>query len=141
MAEELRSVEMHRAYRDAQDRFDSFVLGALLAAAGYLAQSNPYAPLGRNPETLFFASLASLVVAIYFGFRRVEYVIVGYRINSQLLHAYEHRRPRGVQAARSVLDRIVKPKAKGAYVARNFAMLFAIALYMAARLWQAYLPH
>ena len=84
-----RSFEMHRSFREAQDRFDNFILAALLAVCAYLGQSNPYAPIGLNTETIYFLSLASFILSAIFGFKRIEYAIVLYRLNHQLLYAHE----------------------------------------------------
>ncbi len=86
-----RNFEMYRSYSEAQDRFDNFVLAGLLAVCAYLGQGNPYAPIGLNTETVYLLSLASFVLSALFGFKRIEYMIVGYRLNYQLLDAREKK--------------------------------------------------
>lgn len=132
-----QSFEMHRYFREANDRFDSFVLAALLAICAYLGQSNPYAPFGVNSETIFFLSLASFVSSAFFGFKRIEYVIVGYRLNHELLDA---RDKRNVARANDVISALeeVKVKAERFYTLRNVSMFVGLGFYVTAKYWVVY---
>ena len=133
-----RSFEMHRSFRDAQDRFDNFVLGALLAVCAYLGQSNPYAPFGLNAETIYFLSLASFVLSAFFGFKRIEYVIVVYRLNHQLLDAREKQNHNLASDVSSALEEI-KSKVLRFYKLRNALMFIGFGFYIAAKYWAVYL--
>lgn len=42
----IQSGELHEIYIDASSKSDHFLLGAIVAAYAYLAQSNPYALIG-----------------------------------------------------------------------------------------------
>ena len=132
-----RSFEMHRSYSEAQDRFDNFVLAGLLAVCAYLGQSNPYAPIGLNAETVYLLSLASFVLSAIFGFKRIEYVIVGYRLNYQLLDAREKKNQDREDEARGKLEE-VKPKAERYYKLRNALMFVGLSFYIAAKYWAVY---
>jgi len=132
-----RSFDMHRSFREAQDRFDNFVLAALLAVCAYLGQSNPYAPFGLNTETVYFLSLASFVLSALFSFKRIEYVIVGYRLNHQLLDAHEKHDQDTVNEARIALE-TVKQKAERYYKLRNALMFVGLGVYVAAKYWAVY---
>ena len=132
-----RSFEMHRSFREAQDRFDNFVLAALLAVCAYLGQSNPYAPFGLNTETIYFLSLVSFVSSALFGFKRIEYVIVGYRLNHQLLDALEKHDRDTVDRAGTALGE-VKQKAERYYKLRNALMFVGLGVYVAAKYWAVY---
>ena len=132
-----RSFEMHRSYREAQDRFDNFILAALLAVCAYLGQSNPYAPLGFNAETIYFLSLASFVLSAFFGFKRIEYVIVGYRINHQLLESQAKQNIDMVNKTASTLKK-AKQKAEHYYKWRNILMFVGLGFYVAAKYWAVY---
>jgi len=131
------SFEMHRHFREANDRFDNFVLAALLAVCAYLGQSNPYAPFGLNSETIFFLSLASFVSSAFFGFKRIEYVIVGYRLNHQLLEARENHDLKLANDVISALNQ-AKVKAEKFYKLRNVSMFVGLCLYVAAKYWVVY---
>ncbi len=131
------SFEMHRHFREANDRFDSFILAALLAICAYLGQSNPYAPLGLNSETIHFLSLASFVLAAFFGFKRIEYVIVGYRLNHQLLKAREKHDLNLADNAVAALA-IIKVKTERFYNFRNVVMFIGFGLYVIAKYWAVY---
>ena len=132
-----RSFEMHRSYREAQDRFDNFVLAALLAICAYLSQSNPYAPIGFNAPTIYFLALAAFVLSALFGFKRIEYVVVGYRVNHQLLDANEKHDVETENEARSALDKI-KQKVERYYKLRNALMFVGLGFYVAAKYWAVY---
>ena len=132
-----RNFEMHRSYSEAQDRFDNFVLAGLLAVCAYLGQGNPYAPIGLNTETVYLLSLASFVLSALFGFKRIEYVIVGYRLNYQLLDAREKKNQDREDEARSKLEE-VKPKAERYYKLRNALMFVGLSFYVAAKYWAVY---
>jgi hypothetical protein len=132
-----KSEEIHKTFRDASDRFDHFVLGALLAICAYLVQSNPYAKIGLNVETLYFISLAIFVCASIFGFRRIEQVIVLYRINHSLLYATENRDLSGRNSALELLPTI-RDKAESNYRWRNRFMFLGLLAYISAKYWGVY---
>ena len=131
------SFEMHRSFREAQDRFDNFVLAAILAVCAYLVQSNPYAPFGFNAETIYFLSLVSFVMSAVFGFKRIEFVIVGYRLNHQLLDAHEKQNRNKVDEVRIALETI-KPKAERYYKLRNILIFVGLGFYVTAKYWTVY---
>jgi len=128
---------MHRHFREANDRFDNFVLAALLAVCAYLGQSNPYAPFGFNSETIFFLSLLSFVSSALFGFKRIEYVIVGYRLNHQLLDARERHVSEQAEGAMSALKK-TKVKTERFYKLRNVSMFVGFGFYVTAKYWEVY---
>ena len=138
---ESRSFDMHRSYREAQFKFDNFVLVIILAVCAYLGQSNPYAKIGMNPETMYFLSLVALVGAAYFGFRRIEFLIIGYRVNIHNLQAaeMEEATPSDRLDAEKAFT-VVAKKVSQFYVCRNRLMLLGICLYVAAKYWEVYLP-
>lgn len=131
------SFEMHRSYREAQDRLDNFVLAALLTVCAYLVQSNPYAKVGLNSETIYFLSLMIFILAAYFAFKRIEYVVVGYRLNHELLDAREKQNNLQAKEAIDGLE-AVRPKAERYYKLRNAAMFIGIGIYVIAKYWEVY---
>ena len=128
---------MHGAYREAQNKFDNFVLGALLAICAYLAQSNPYAPLGLNHETIFLLSLLSFILSSLFGFKRIEDVITGYRFNHILLDAGERNDINRKNEAKEKLN-IIKASAESNYKLRNKLMFCGLILYVIAKYAKVY---
>ena len=142
---ESRSLDMHRSYREAQFKFDNFVLVIILAVCAYLGQSNPYAKIGMNPETMYFLSLVTLVGAAYFGFRRIEYTIEIYKHNSLQLHVAEVEEQSRVAKTKDllVIEKAIikfKEKTQQFYNRRNRLMLLGICLYVTAKYWEVYLP-
>lgn len=131
------SGQMHRSFREASDRFDQFVLGALLAICAYLAQSNSYARIGCNAETVLFLSLLFFVASAFFGFKRIEQVIVLYRINADYLHAVETKDAVTTKQALELKPNIGE-KAISYYRWRNRFMFIGLAAYVLAKYWHAY---
>ncbi len=132
-----KSFEMHRFFTEAQDRFDNFVLVTLLAVCAYLAKSNPYAPLGFNTETIYFLSLALFILSAIFGFKRIEYAIVMYRLNHQLLYADEKHDQNTVNNARAALKEVIQ-KGERYYKLRNALMFAGLVVYVTAKYWAVY---
>lgn len=133
-----RSVDVHRAYRDATERFDTFVLAALLTSAGYMAQSNPFGRLGVNFQTLFLVSFGFVLIATYFAFKRIEKIIVGLSLNHQALHGHETQNAHLTQLANHALASDIKPASLATYRWRNRFIVLALGTYVAAKIWKAY---
>jgi len=131
------SFEMHRYYRETNDRFDQFVLAALLAVCAYLGQTNPYARLGLNFETLHFLSLVFFVASAICAFKRIEFVIVGYRCNHDLLVAREGL-DHGKAEVIIVGLELVKKRAERYYKIRNYLLFFGFGFYVLAKYWAVY---
>jgi hypothetical protein len=151
--EQIRSMQKH--FREASDRFDNFVLGALLAVCAYLAQSNPYGRIGFNSQTLYFISLALFVLAAFFGFRRIEQTLTFYRFN--VMSAENVTQRVLSKLGLSDLDKGLLEEAKkdsekqilrGAeelkessslfYQRRNRVMFFGLAFYVSAQYFEVY---
>ena len=132
-----RSRDMYTAYREAQEKFDMYVLGAVLAICAYLGQTMPYARIGLNPESLFLVSLLLFVGSAYCGFKRMEYSIVHFRLNHQYLDALEKQDRQYAVVARSALDRNA-PKVQRYYRLRNSFMLLGLVAFVAGKYWAVY---
>jgi hypothetical protein len=132
-----RSLDVYKAYREAQDKFDMYVLGAVLAICAYLGQSMPYARLGINAESMFLLSLLTFVTSAYFGFRRIELMIVGYRLNHSYLDALEKRNQQEAAWCRQALDE-VGPKTSSSYNWRNRLMFVGLVFFVTGKYWAVY---
>lgn len=80
-----RAESIYMAAMDASHKFDSFILAATLAVCGYLAQTTTFGRLGYNVETLHLIILCCFSAAAFFGFRRIEYLLVCIRMNYHIL--------------------------------------------------------
>ncbi|HBO2545158.1 hypothetical protein LJG15_06615 [Pseudomonas aeruginosa] len=80
-----KEIAIHQAYLDSSNRFDHFLLGASLAACGYLAQTNPYGRIGYNVETMYLVALVSLAMSAFCGFRRLDRITGALKANAHFL--------------------------------------------------------
>jgi hypothetical protein len=132
-----RSHDMYRAYRDAQEKFDMYVLGAVLAICAYLGQSMPYAKIGFNPESVFLVSLILFVGSAYCGFKRMEHSIVHYRLNHQYLDGLEKQDHIYASEVRGALENNAA-RVGSYYRFRNSLMFLGLVAYVAGKYWLVY---
>lgn len=92
MAEKNTSDDLYPIYLDTVSKFDHFVMAAILAVCGYLAQSIPFAKLGFNIPTGYLISLLLFAAAAFCGFKRLEHTnqLLGH--NMELLTEQENGR-------------------------------------------------
>jgi len=86
-----RSDKVFEAARDAQIKFDYFMLGIVGALCAFIGQSFQAARIGINPSTLELMSLLMLFGAAIFGFLRIESMNLTMRLNAQHLRMQEER--------------------------------------------------
>jgi hypothetical protein len=86
-----RSDKLFEAGRDAQIKFDYFVLGIVGALCAFVGQSFTPTPLGINPSSLELMSLLLLVASVVGGFRRIESTISLMHLNRQYLRLLEEK--------------------------------------------------
>lgn len=86
-----RSDKLFEASRDAQIKFDYFVLGIIGALCAFIGQSFHPSRLGWNSSTVELASLLMFVGAAVAGFRRIESMNTVMRMNCQYLRMQEER--------------------------------------------------
>jgi len=67
-----RSDTAYNYWREASEKFDYYVTGLTGALAAFVGQALHPVPVGLNASTLELAALASLVVSIIVGFKRIE---------------------------------------------------------------------
>ncbi|MHC8354883.1 hypothetical protein ACYZTL_06530 [Pseudomonas sp. LB3P81] len=76
MAQELdRADHLGTLQIEAASKLDYFTLGVALAICAYLAQTNPYAPLGVNKETFLLLSLIVFTASVICGYLRLEFKV------------------------------------------------------------------
>ncbi|ARH12908.1 hypothetical protein [Pseudomonas aeruginosa] len=85
MIEDPRVTALDDHYYKGSLNFDQFVLGATLAASAYLAQTQRYAQLGWNEETLLLLPLLVLVLSAWLGFKRIAWTIHLLKMNARYL--------------------------------------------------------
>jgi len=93
MDEQARIAALNDHYFKGTLTFDQFVLGATLAAVGYLAQTGKYTVIGWNQGTFTLVPLILLGLAAWLGFKRIEMAIHTVKMNGQYLELC-HRNPR-----------------------------------------------
>ncbi|WLG63176.1 hypothetical protein PSH90_03430 [Pseudomonas sp. FP1762] len=131
------SNEMHKQYLDANSKADHFLLGAIVAACAYLAQSNPYAPLGMNPQTLFLIDLIVLGLAAFFAYRRVENAVQVIKYNAMFLEGFENRNEAKFLEGRRLANDYAESTILHRHV-RNSLIALGFVLYVTAKIWMAY---
>lgn len=132
-----RSIEAFGHWRDAQDKFDHFVLLILIAVCGYLAQTTEFVRLGFDLQSLQILALMMFGVSAVAGFKRVETMTIVYRVNHQLLEAKEKNESKRVAKALEGLNKL-SGRALRWYRIRNFVMLLAFIAYLISKLAQPY---
>ena len=131
------SGEMHKIYVEADSKVDHFVLGAIVAACAYLAQSNPYSPLGVNPQTLFLIDLLALSLAAFFSYRRIENAVQVYKFNATFLQARETGDAVAFLGGRDLAEKYAKATILNRHL-RNAFIALGFFLYVGAKVWLAY---
>jgi hypothetical protein len=91
LSSEIRSLKTFEHYRDASQRFDYLVTGAVGALCAYIAQTYIPQKLGLNSNTLELVSLLVLVASAVAGFKRIEYTITLHKLNFRFLDRGEVR--------------------------------------------------
>ena len=86
-----RSDKVFEAARDAQLKFDYFILGLIGAIFAFIGQSFESDRIGLNPSTLELVSLLMLLVAAVCGFKRIESMNLTMRLNALNLRMQEER--------------------------------------------------
>lgn len=120
-------------HKEAATKLDYFILGATLAICAYLAQTNPYAPLGVNKETFLLGSLLVLATSAICGFKRIESTIAALWDNAAAL---EERDP---QLRASLLKNLrANPTAQNWYRVRNYLLFAGVLCYLVAKVWATY---
>lgn len=137
MGTDQRSVLVHQMHSEEMGQFDRFVLGATLAGCAYLGQTIPYGQVGMNVSTLFLFSLLILGMSAYFGFKRIEVVLMARRANSNFLHLHETNRPMEAHLAGGVLERAAA-RTETYYRLRNWTLLLGFVVYVATKVLATY---
>ena len=129
--------ELHKAYLDASSKSDHFLLGAIVAACAYLAQSNPYGKIGVNPETLLLGDLFILALAGFFAHRRGENTIQVLKYNVTFLQGKSDRDPFAYLGAKQLAEKYAERTITD-YKMRNLFMALGFGLYVFAKVLATY---
>jgi hypothetical protein len=163
-----RSDKLYEAARDAQQKFDYFMLGVIGAVCAFIGQSFRPQQLGLNPSSLELLAVLTLFGAGVAGFKRIEATNRVVKMNSGYLRFQELRgaivssqgapfintatgRVYSHQDAASevaALDSVI-PKAKAdldkagddslsAYKWRNRLLVAGFILFIGSRVWSGY---
>ncbi len=163
-----RSDKLFEASRDAQVKFDYFVLGIVGALCAFVGQSFEPSPLGWNPSTMELTALLLFVGSAVAGFRRIESTNQLMRMNSQYLRMQEEKgalkptlgssainhstgeiyTPQQVVSKVAALAEII-PSFRGdidkvgattlrTYKFRNWLLLIGFLALLGSRVWSAY---
>lgn len=84
-----RSDKAYEWWLHETTRFDYFVLGACLALVGYLASILEPARVGLNAQTAELVSISSMLAAAFAGFKRIEALVVAFKLSHDRLYALE----------------------------------------------------
>ncbi|HCT2655596.1 TPA: hypothetical protein OTR99_001792 [Pseudomonas aeruginosa] len=133
-----REMTIYLAYMESSHKFDHFLLGASLAACGYLAQTNPYGRIGFNIETMYLVALLTLSASVLCAFRRLEQVTSVLRANSDYLEMADRLTPDQRQRAYAALQ-VVADRPKKWYLLRNGFLYGGFIAYITTKVFAAYL--
>ncbi len=123
-------------HTEAASKLDYFILGVTLAICAYLAQTNPYAQLGVNKETLLLGSLLVFAASAVCGFKRIESTIAALRMNAAALEA-----PTAEIRAYCLQKLRDRRESHHWYVIRNYLLIAGLFCYLATKVWDAYQSH
>ncbi|HUT33566.1 MAG TPA: hypothetical protein VNE39_08815 [Planctomycetota bacterium] len=89
--DEVRSLQAFEHWRDANQRFDYFVMGMTGALCAYIAQSWVPRRISVSPSTAELVALLLLAASVYAGFRRAQEAIHTFAIAHQRIRLSERR--------------------------------------------------
>ena len=119
---------------EASSKLDHFILGVTMAICAYLAQTNPYAPIGLNKETFLLVSLLVFAASAVCGFKRLEGVVRTLRANTVALKEENPlKRDLTLLATQDIANRADKY-----YHARNVLLALGLVCYLATKVWATY---
>lgn len=137
MAEELeldRADHLSTLQMEAANKLDYFTLGVSLAICAYLAQTNPYAPLGINKETFLLLSLTVFTLSAICGYLRLEF-----KVKEMLAYTRAHEAPTEAEQARPIrITTRYRRRGNRSYKARNILLLLGLVCYVATQIWASY---
>lgn len=135
MAEELdRADHLGTLQIEAASKLDYFTLSVALAICAYLAQTNPYAPVGVNKETFLLGSLIVFTVSAISGFLRLEF-----KVKEMLAYTRVHEAPTvaGRDKPMRATARYHK-RGNWARKLRNALLLLGMICYVVTKVWASY---
>jgi hypothetical protein len=120
-------------HKGEASKLDHFILGVTLAICAYLAQTNPYAQLGGNEETLLLCSLLVFASSAVCGFKRLEATTESLRLNALAL---QQENP---SLRAFMLEKVKERRAASRYyLGRNYLLAAGLICYLATKVWATY---
>lgn len=132
-----RNIKIERLtiqHQEAASKLDYFILGVTLAICAYLAQTNPYAQLGMNKETLLLGSLAIFAASAVCGFKRLEGVVRVLKANTLALQETDPVRA----DMKLLVTQQFSDRTFAYYRARNIFLLLGVLCYTVTKVWATY---
>lgn len=121
--------------QDEDTKLDYFILGATLAICAYLAQTNPYGPLGINKETLLLVSLLVFAGSAVLGFKRLEAKVTFMFNNAEALQEPDRElRSRLLHHLQTTSN----TNTIWLYKSRNVTLLLGLVCYIITKIWATY---
>lgn len=118
-------------------KLDYFILGVSLAVCAYLAQTNPYSPVGFNEPTFLLLSLLVFSASSICGFRRIEARTQHTLASANALKAVSG----GDRAAWFAEGNMYRLRCMKFYHYRNRLLLSGFVCYLATKVWATYQSH
>jgi hypothetical protein len=88
---EKRSILAYESLREAEQRFEYFLLGVSVALCAFAGQTLQPEKLGWSAYTFEIISILLIVASVVAGVRRLMLGVVAKRLNQELLHLGETR--------------------------------------------------
>lgn len=135
---EPRSIQVHKNYSDAREKFDYFILALIVAVLAYLGKDVRFEEIGSNISTIYLIALFVFAVAAVSGFKRIEYSIEFHRLNHLSLDALEKGNDKGADSA-DVQVKKVADRCLIFYQIRNICFLLGFVCFIVAKILAAYI--
>lgn len=130
---------LHQSFREESLRFDHFVVGATMAVCAYLVQTNPYEQLGFNLGSMYLFSLVVLGSSAIMGFKRIDAMILLFRLNASVLEKRANKLPGSPEPSWSELDKVVV-RAVLYYRLQHGLLIGGFLSYLLTKLASTYMP-
>ena len=129
-----RSLQLYLKRTESSEKLDYFILGATLAICAYLAQTNPYARVGVNEETLLLISLLIFTGSAVCGFKRIQA-----KVDLMIIQAKVMTRKDGSNNDVYMQHQLkLQRKSAFLYFSRNYLLMFGLLFYIVTKVWATY---
>ena len=104
---ESRSAVAHGYWKESSEKFDYYVTALTAALCAYIGQSFLPEKLKWSPNTLELVALSVLAFSVFAGFRKIEVMIVFYKLNHEFLQNGEQTGALKVGLAESTTGMVI----------------------------------